>query len=204
MYDRLAISSIKILIYSNYSSLETKNLLRVGLMEKDYLTVPEFAQKTGHVKQTIYKRIYKDLAPFVIEIGGQKCIKKEALSLFKMQSETSSLDEDQEGTKDSRDEIIKLLEAINSLQAGLSLRDEQFTKLLSSHEEQLRYKEEQLKEKSEQIKEKDNHIIRLSEELTRLLDQQQQLQAQQQKLLERPFLLEEKPRRNFWKNIFKK
>lgn len=42
---------------------------------KDYLTVVEFAA-AGITKQTVYKRIKQDLAPYVKEQDGKKTISK--------------------------------------------------------------------------------------------------------------------------------
>lgn len=57
---------------------------------KDFLSVVEFAAAAGVSKQAIYKRLSKDIAPYVTEQDGKKVISKEALKLFEKEPEPAA------------------------------------------------------------------------------------------------------------------
>ena len=49
-------------------------------MEKEYLSISEYAKIRGISKQAVYQQLNKKLKPFVQVVEGQKYISKEALS----------------------------------------------------------------------------------------------------------------------------
>lgn len=51
-------------------------------MDKEFFTVAEFAEIVGVSKQAIYKRIPKDLEPYVKQENGTRYISRSALRLF--------------------------------------------------------------------------------------------------------------------------
>lgn len=48
----------------------------------EYITISAFAEKVGVTAQAIYKRVGKDLAPYIKEENGVKLISLEALELY--------------------------------------------------------------------------------------------------------------------------
>ena len=68
-------------------------------MDKEYLSVKEFAEAAGVSYQTIYKQLNSRLEPYVTMIKGQKMIKTAALKEFYEVEEDSSTDIQQDTTQ---------------------------------------------------------------------------------------------------------
>lgn len=94
---------------------------------KDFLSVVEFAAAAGVSKQAIYKRLSKDIAPYVTEQDGKKVISKEALKLFEKEPEPAApapkeqpnllldrIDEQAETIKEQKQEIEYLRSMLKS------------------------------------------------------------------------------------------
>ncbi len=82
------------------------------MSEDQYLSVKEFAQAAGVSVQAVYKRLSKDLKPFVNEVEGRKVIDKRALK------EVYGKDQEDQEEKVDNDLINVLL---NQIKDGKSL-----------------------------------------------------------------------------------
>lgn len=137
---------------------------------ENYITIAEFAERVGVSKQAIYKRISKDLAPYLKEEGRVKYIAEEATALFNHSTNQPRLKQ----TKVERVEKVELDQ------------DQETTYLLEQLKEKDRLIQEQqqtIKDQAEQIKKLQDHIISQATETTEILKKQSQLQENFQILL---------------------
>lgn len=136
------------------------------MVENQYISVKEFAQRAGISVQAVYKGLNNRLNPYVKLVDNQKMIDIRALQdIYGIEVEqpiqpelsTYSIEDI---TNDNDIVIDTLLKQIEILQKELDV-------------------------KNEQLKERDNQMAALNERLEeghRLLDQQQQLQAMEKKI----------------------
>ena len=82
-------------------------------MNKDYLTIKEFAKEVGISQQAVYKQLNNKLKPYLKEVDNKKMLEKSALELFKKQPETNQVEQ----------------QLINMLQTELNKKNEQIEKL---------------------------------------------------------------------------
>ena len=125
-------------------------------MEKQYLSISEFAEIKGITPQAVYKQLNNKLKDFLIEVESKKYIKIEALS----ESELKKVDKlfNNEFNNNSQ-------EFNNPFQPFF--------------EKQIEEKDKQIESLFEMIAEKDKQIANLQN----LLNQSQQLQAMEKQLL---------------------
>ena len=87
------------------------------MQEKDLLTVKEYAEAVGVSQQAVYQRLNKGLSSFVVEVKGQKFIKRQALEEAQGQKDSSKVEQD--SIKDSSkveqglNNVDKLLETLS-------------------------------------------------------------------------------------------
>lgn len=138
------------------------------MVENQYISVKEFAEKAGISVQAVYKGLNNRLNPYVKLVDNQKTIDIRALQdIYGIEVE----------------QLIQSELTTNSTENSTS--DTVVEALLEQLKKELDVKNEQIKEKDKQLKEKDNQIAALNERLEeghRLLDQQQQLQAMEKKI----------------------
>lgn len=116
-------------------------------MKDEYISISEFAKRAGVSHQAIYKRLDKDLQPWLQVADGKKSLNTKALELF--ESEKSATDSTEVAT-------IKLLrKTVELLENELSVKNEQ-----------IKSRDSQIEALSERLKE--SHV---------LIDQQQKLHA---------------------------
>lgn len=89
-------------------------------MEKDYISVKEFAERAGVSTQAIYQRIDKDLQGFCKVVGKKKMLDIAGLELFQkqepLQAESKPLEAD----------LLKTMQAtLQALTAQLEIKDKQ-------------------------------------------------------------------------------
>ncbi len=107
------------------------------MQEKDLLTVKEYAEAAGVSQQAVYQRLNKGLSSFVVEVKGQKFIKRQALEEAQGQKDSSKVEQD--SSKDSSkveqglNNVDKLLETLSQtvtlLQGQLEVKDQQISEL---------------------------------------------------------------------------
>ena len=90
-------------------------------MNKEYLSISEFAEIAGVTTQAIYKRLQTDLKDYATELKGRKVLKAEALRLFT----------DKEEKQPSANELQQVVEL---LKEQLRAKDEQIQRLQSALE----------------------------------------------------------------------
>lgn len=142
------------------------------MVENEYISVKEFAEKAGISVQAVYKGLNNRLNRYVKLVDNQKMLDIRALQdIYGIEVEQSI---QPELTTNSTEELTNNDVMIDTLLEQIEiLRNE------------LEVKNEQIREKDKQLKEKDNQIAALNtrlEESHRLLDQQQQLQAMEKKI----------------------
>lgn len=147
------------------------------MVESEYLTVKEFAEKAGVSVQSVYQRLNKSLKPYFKVIKGVKYIENKALT------EVYGLKVEQGFKGDFKENIKGFKQDFKGSEERKNNTSEQVIDLLR----------EELKKKDEQIA-----------KLMQLVDQEQKLRAvEQQKYLEVKEELEEqqnkKPWWKFWK-----
>lgn len=118
------------------------------MADKELLTVKEYAEAVGITQQAVYKRMGRGLSPFVVEIDGQKFLKKEALEQVKQKQEAvrSEAPATEKTEYDEIERIHKLYikrleEEIESLKADKKTLETQLTT-----------KDAQIKDLSESLK----------------------------------------------------
>lgn len=100
-------------------------------MEKQYISIKEFAQCVGVSQQAIYKQLNKKLKNHIKEVEGKKYIDKSAIDLFKKENKTTNIEQ----------------QFINLLQEELKEKNE----LIRALEERLEYEQQLLKHEQELV-----------------------------------------------------
>lgn len=92
-------------------------------MEKEYLSIKDFAAAVGVSQQAIYKQLNNKLKPYLKVVENKKMLDIAALELFKKQEKTNQVEQ----------------QLINMLQTELNKKNEQIAELqkLLSQEQQL-------------------------------------------------------------------
>jgi len=101
-------------------------------MEKEYLSVKEFAEAAGITPQAVYKKLNNQLKPYLKLVDGKKTIEKSALELFgkpeadnKVDNQifnqllnqlTTELNEKSQQLKEKDKQIEKLQQALDQAQ----------------------------------------------------------------------------------------
>lgn len=113
--------------------------------QDQYLSVKEFAQAAGVSVQAVYKRLSKDLKPFVNEVEGRKVIDKRALK------EVYGKDQEEPEEKVDNDLINVLMDQINLLTNELNQKNSEINELhrLLENEQKLRLVDKSVSEPEE-------------------------------------------------------
>lgn len=113
--------------------------------EDQYLSVKDFAQAAGVSVQAVYKRLSKDLKPFVNEVDGRKVINKRALK------EVYGKDQEELEEKVDNDLINVLMDQINLLTSELNQKNSEINELhrLLENEQKLRLVDKSVSEPEE-------------------------------------------------------
>lgn len=146
-------------------------MMKNKVMEKDYLTVKEYATLKGCSTQYVYKLLQTKLNDFVVVVNGKKCLKISVLDegFESVATKVANQVDNQVANKidnSSASEIEIELKRIND-------RNEHII-------DELR---EQIKEKDLQLKQMNEKIVSLFETNQRLLENNQSLQLNYQMLL---------------------
>lgn len=151
-------------------------------MEKEYLSIREYAEICGVSYNAIYKRLNKNLQPYVEEVKGHKMLKIEVLEAenltsnfneLKKNSSTNSKIFNQSSTNENTDKF-------NIIQPFL---DEEIKRINKQNEEIIKALRAEIKEKDDTIKEQTKQIIDLSNRMADITENNQKLQLSYQLLL---------------------
>lgn len=140
-------------------------------MNKDYLTVKEYAEKCSCSTQYVYKLLQTKLQPFVVLVDGKKCIDIKALEEFPKTDATNQ-------------PTNFATEVANS--SASSENAEELKRINKRNEDIIDDLRAQLKEKDNQIKKQNDHIVELSNKMAELFENNQKLQLNYQLLLGDP------------------
>ena len=132
-------------------------------MEKEYITVREYAQIKNCSPQYVYRLLQTKLQPYLIVVDGKKCLKIEVLEDEK---DSVSTKVDNQVANPSASNFENELKRINARNEDLI--------------DDLR---KQIKEKDELLKQMNDKIVNLFETNQRLLENNQKLQLNYQMLL---------------------
>jgi predicted transcriptional regulator len=89
----------------------------------EHITISDFAEAVGVTPQAIYKRIKKDLSPYVKETPNGKLISTEALKLFDVEKQFNN--------QELRKEIERLTQENNELHQRFIEQNEKFLEILA-------------------------------------------------------------------------
>ena len=137
-------------------------------MNKEYLTIKEFADLKGVSVSSVYKRLKTSLQPFLEEVEGKKVLNIKVL--------------EHEGLKSFNDEV----EAVSTSTANPSSTSSStffFEKQIEEKDKQIEFLNNQIKELQESNKKKDDYIQEQGRKMTELLEQSNILLKNNQILL---------------------
>ena len=137
---------------------------------KDYYTIKEYAEIKGCTSQYIYRIAHTKLKPYVIEVEGKLCIKKEALEEISNQS--TNKETNQPNTVESGTD-----------KASSFTYEEEIRRINKRNEEIIDELRAEIKDRDARIKEQTDQIVSLSSQITELFRNNQQLQLNYQLLL---------------------
>ena len=174
--------------------------------KRNYLTIAEYAAIQGVSTTAVYKRLSTSLKPFLLMVGGQKCLDIRVLEEEQNKKESN-------GSERSKPKGFKPVHNVSNL--GNHPKNDNLTQVLPILEQQLKEKDKQIERLQEEIKtlhtaaaEKDKHIQEQAAKLSELLEQAQELNKNNQILIARtqePPLLEDGERKQgFFSRLFKK
>lgn len=99
----------------------------------EHITITEFAEAAGVTPQAVYKRIKKDLAPYVIEKPTGKLISTDALELFRVTEPVTQSRREKELEK----EIERLTQEKTELHERFMEQNEKLLEILAQQTKQL-------------------------------------------------------------------
>ena len=177
-------------------------------MEKQYLTVKEFADLAGVSVQSVYKKLGKASNPiqrYFTVVEGVKCIDRKALDILYANNNTPA-----EEVEEEPQEIREEPKPKDSTSRLLDILEMQ----LEEQRRQLQEKDNQLAEQSKQI----NSLLARLEEYSKIIDQQQKLTAMNTQALlaaeatpaepepevepEQTIVEEPQKKKGFWSRLF--
>ena len=149
-------------------------------MDKEYLTIKEYAEIKGVSVQSVYKRLNGTLKPFLSTVEGRKVLSRKALGeTFKPFKPLNSFNVESEGLNESKNDSSPCTDN-NGPSASTHTEIERINK---RNEELIDDLRAQIKEKDAQIKEMNEKVISLFETNQRLMENNQKLQLNYQMLL---------------------
>lgn len=149
-------------------------------MDKEYLTIKEYAEIKGVSVQSVYKRLNGSLKPFLSTVEGRKVLNRKALGEnFKPFKPLNSFNVESEGLKG----LKKDSSPCTDKDGASSYTHAEIERINRRNEEIIDELRQQIKEKDSQLKEMSDKIISLFETNQRLLENNQSLQLNYQMLL---------------------
>jgi len=142
-----------------------------------YLSIKKFAETANVSTQALYKRINKDLKPYLKFEGNVRKLSTKALSLFATDQSTLQSVEQVCNQQENENVIFKLIKSSEEPEEHTKKKPV-FEVMLLSLKNQLEIKDNQLIEKDKQLIEKDKQIESITKALLNA-----QLSAQQAQVL---------------------
>ena len=149
-------------------------------MDKEYLTIKEYAEIKGVSVQSVYKRLNGSLNPFLSTVEGRKVLNRKALGeTFKPFKPLNSFNVESEGLKSPKEGN----EPHKEKEIASSSAHAEIERINRRNEEIIDELRQQIKEKDSQLKEMSDKLFSLFETNQRLLENNQSLQLNYQMLL---------------------
>jgi len=139
-------------------------------MSNEYLTIKEYADIKGVSYHAIYKRLNKNLLPYVEVVNGHKMLKKEVL-------------QDENLTSNFNVKVKENLTPSKNFNPSASADEEEIKRINRRNEDIIDELRAQVKEKDAQIQKQNDQIVELSNRITELFENNQKLQLNYQYLL---------------------
>lgn len=137
---------------------------------KDFYTIKEYAEIKGCSSQYVYRIAHTKLKPYIVEIEGKLCIKREALEEISNHSTNKKTNQPTEVGSGAG-------------KASSFTYEEEIRRINKRNEEIIDQLRAEIKDRDARIKEQTEQIISLSSQITELFRNNQQLQLNYQLLL---------------------
>lgn len=160
-------------------------------MDKEYLSIKEFASAVGVSQQAIYKQLNNKLKGYLKVVEGKKMLDKSAFALFEKQ-------------EDSTDIKQQLLNVLQTELKEKSLRIESLEKQLAEKDAKIEELRAEMAEKNKQTEDKLFEVLQKSQQLAENSQQLQGLLTMEQKqeaVVSEPVVVsepEEQPKKRWW------
>ena len=136
-------------------------------MDKEYISIKEYAQLKGVSPQSVYKQLSTKLSTYVVMVENRKMLKKEVLETLENRGVEAHLNQ-------VDNQVEKLSTSFNS---------EELIRINQRNEKLIDELRAQIEEKDKQIKEQSQHIIELSDRVATLFENSQKIEFSYQLLL---------------------
>lgn len=113
--------------------------------KEEYISISEFSKRANVSHQYIYKRLDKELQPFLKVVAGKKALNIKALQLFNATENETNATIVATENKEVRDLIELLQEQQRTLKQELDIKNEQIRDLSQSNRQQLQLIDQQQK-----------------------------------------------------------
>ena len=139
-------------------------------MEKKYLSIQEYADLLSVSYNAVYKRLNKNLQPYVEVVKGHKMLKIEVLEDETLTPKFNELKKENSTNQEN-------------FTPSTSVDIDEIVRINKRNEEKIDELLKQLKEKDEQLQKQSDQIVNLSNKITELFENNQKLQLNYQLLL---------------------
>lgn len=162
-------------------------------MDKEYLTIKEFAALTGTTTQAVYKQLPTKLQPYCKTIGNKKVLSYEALKEFNATELATSCKPVTNQVANelptslqpvaNQENVENLRELINLLKEQLQTKDTQLQTQLQTIDKLTEKAENELKAKDRQIENLNNTLNLTIQELNKRIEENNHLQHENNQVL---------------------
>lgn len=114
-------------------------------MKEEYISISEFAKRANVSHQYIYKRLDKELQPYLQLVEGKKALNIKALQLFNTTEVATNATKVATENQEIKDLIELLQEQQRTLKQELDIKNEQIRDLSQSNRQQLQLIDQQQK-----------------------------------------------------------
>lgn len=150
-------------------------------MEKEYLTVKEFARERSCSTQYVYRLLQTKLQPYVVVVDGKKLISAKAFEVFEETNATNQ--ETNFATKFATNTEYPSASTEKNERPSASTIEDELKRINERNEKLLDEMREEIKVKDAQLSQLNEKVISLFETNQRLMENNQKLQLNYQMLL---------------------